>query len=165
MQDTQQQTAFHGTDLIDFSPRDLRFLFVPNGKMSCELSLTNKTDGAVYFAIVPQVRGRYSWRTSSDCMPPMHTTTITVNRKVEMELPSDNDKLEILVLVTGCDEDDMLEKLSTLCLDEDATTEDTFKAAHECLGFELHRATLTAMFVSKDSDQTVSHICVIWLDN
>lgn len=130
---------------------------MPNEKMHCHLSMTNKTNGIVCFEIIPEVPGWYEDGFEDIILPPMSTTAITLRRQAKEELPSYTDKLKILMLLTGCDdEDDVRQQISTLPLDEDASLEDKIKALQVLPGFELHRAMLTAVVVvSEDCDRAL----------
>lgn len=156
MQVTPSSSTFSWTGHV--YPLELRFPLVPNQQeMHCHLSLTNKTtDGVVSFAIIPEIPDRYRGRLQVSLLP-MCTAAVTLCRDAEEELlPSETDRLEILILITGCDVDVFNQQISTLSLGKDASFQDTFKAAHELLGFELHRTMLTAIVVASEDDGVVS---------
>lgn len=159
------QTPFPGTKLVDLCPLELIFGFVPNKRMRCHLSLTNNTDTAICCVIKPKAPSRY-WCNFEEYLVPMFTAAITLHRDADEELPSDTDKFEIVVLITGCDDEDIFRhQISMLSLDENTPFEGIMRAAHESLGFQLHRAMLTAVFVvseeDEDDDRAVSMPCML----
>uniref|UniRef100_A0ACD5TR01 Uncharacterized protein n=1 Tax=Avena sativa TaxID=4498 RepID=A0ACD5TR01_AVESA len=114
-------TAFPGTELVDFYPLELRFPFMPNQEMRCEISLTNKhTDAGVWFMIIPEVRNKYDGRLIG-FMSPMYTIAIPLFRKSEEDPPLDYEKFKVLMFITGSDVDAVNQQLSTLCFDEGAS--------------------------------------------
>lgn len=149
-------TAFPGTELVDFYPLELRFPFVPNQKMHCEISLTNKhTDAGVWFMIIPEVPNRYHGRLSG-FMSPMYTIAIPLSREAEEDPPLDVEKFKVLMFITGTDVYVVNQQISTLSFDEGASIEDEIKVTQEMLGFKLHRVMLTAVVViSEDNDRAL----------
>lgn len=157
MQVVTATTVVPWTELIDVYPSELRFPFVPNQVMHCHLSVTNKTDGGVYCAIIPRVADRYDKCVFQGFLRPRSTADIKLSREAEEELPPDADMLEILLAIGCKNVRQYQQKLSTLSLDDDVSDEDTLKAAHEFLGLDLYRTMLTAVFVlSEDDDGDVS---------
>lgn len=146
-------TVFPRNEMFDVYPLELRFPFVPNQEMHCHLRVTNKhTDDGICCIINPRVPDRYD-RLFSDILLSTSTTAITLRRKAEEELPSDKDEVEIVILITGCDENVINQKMAMLPPNDGVTScDDMLKAAHELLGFGLHRTMLTAVIVATEDD-------------
>jgi len=146
-------TSFPWFEIVDVYPIELSFPFVPNQEMHCQLAVANKTNGIACFAIRSEYPERYLWdkhdfRTYY-YLPPACTRAVTVYRQAVEELPPHPDKLEIIV-ITGLNKNEMVEKLSTLSLH--CTHMDvTFEVA-QLMGFELHVVDLTAVVVGSEED-------------
>jgi len=147
-------TTFPWFEMVDVYPIELSFPFVPKQEMHCQLAVANKTNGGAFFAVRSEYPERYHCGKLDfreyHYLRPACTVAITVYRQAVEELPLYPDKLEINVLITGLDENQTLEKLSTLSLQ--CTPMDVTFGVAERLGFQLHVEDLTAVVIVSEED-------------
>ncbi|KAF8731659.1 hypothetical protein HU200_015587 [Digitaria exilis] len=83
---------------VQVYPLELRFPFEPNKPICCPISLINKTEGEVYFTIIPTNPDRYACpETFKGTVQPRSTCAVTVTMKKQPHPPTNMGQFRILL--------------------------------------------------------------------